>query len=278
MRRLIIRPGAIGDCIVSFPALQFLQADYTEIWISRPVVPLVRFADRVRPLADTGIDRPLTDLPRSLFAELRRFDSIVSWHGATLDEFRSTMENEGLPFVFHPALPLSSGLQHAVDFYLAQAGAEPGATPHIELPPRLPERAPFIAIHPFSGSRRKNWPLARFRELADGLGTEVRWLAGPEEELPGAERFDSLYDLAVWLQGASLYVGNDSGITHLAAAIGVPVVAIFQASDPAVWAPRGRSPVSVAGDGGGSSVVVDEVRRAARDLLAAGRGGQSRVR
>jgi ADP-heptose:LPS heptosyltransferase len=52
-------------------------------------------------------------------------------------------------------------------------------------------------------------------------------------------RFDDLYELACWLAGASLYVGNDSGITHLAAAAGAPVVALFGPTDPAVWAPRG---------------------------------------
>jgi ADP-heptose:LPS heptosyltransferase len=67
----------------------------------------------------------------------------------------------------------------------------------------------------------------------------VEWCAGPEEELPGARRFDGLDEVARWLSGASLYIGNDSGITHLAAACGALVVAIFQSSDAAVWSPRG---------------------------------------
>ena len=50
-------------------------------------------------------------------------------------------------------------------------------------------------------------------------------------------------ELAQWLATASLYVGNDSGITHLAAAVGVPVVAIFRASDARVWLPRSRARV-----------------------------------
>ena len=67
----------------------------------------------------------------------------------------------------------------------------------------------------------------------------VRWCAGPEEALEGAERFDDLYELACWLASARLYIGNDSGISHLAAAVGVPTIAIFVASDPQVWVPRG---------------------------------------
>ena len=67
-----------------------------------------------------------------------------------------------------------------------------------------------------------------------------RVVRGPrEDELPGARRFDDLHDLACWLAGARVYIGNDSGPTHLAAAVGTPVVALFGPSDPAVWAPRG---------------------------------------
>ncbi len=56
MRRLLIRPGAIGDCILSFPALESLCSGYTEIWLPGPVAPLVDFADRVCPISSTGLD------------------------------------------------------------------------------------------------------------------------------------------------------------------------------------------------------------------------------
>jgi heptosyltransferase III len=56
VRRLIIRPGAIGDLILSLPALEYLQTDYLEVWVSGPNMPLVRVADRVRSIASTGID------------------------------------------------------------------------------------------------------------------------------------------------------------------------------------------------------------------------------
>jgi len=67
----------------------------------------------------------------------------------------------------------------------------------------------------------------------------VRWCAGSEEALENAVRIDDLYELACWLAGASVYIGNDSGITHLAAAAGAPVAALFGPTDPAIWAPRG---------------------------------------
>src|SRR5580698_5218274 len=80
MRRLTIRPGAIGDFIVSLPALECLQADYYEVWVTSANAPLVRFADRVRAIASTGLDLlAISGPPAPLLEELRGFDSIVSW-------------------------------------------------------------------------------------------------------------------------------------------------------------------------------------------------------
>ena len=55
MLRLIIRPGGIGDCILSLPAIEYLRADYTEVWVPSGVVPVIRFA-KARAIASTGID------------------------------------------------------------------------------------------------------------------------------------------------------------------------------------------------------------------------------
>jgi ADP-heptose:LPS heptosyltransferase len=132
---------------------------------------------------------------------------------------------------------------HATDFYLDQV-RELSSVAGSDIP-RIPcqtARANFAVIHPFSGSARKNWPLEKFRQVARGLERRlpVRWCAGPEDPpLEGAVRIDDLYELACWLASARLYIGNDSGITHLAAAVGTPVLALFGPTDPGVWAPRG---------------------------------------
>ena len=68
----------------------------------------------------------------------------------------------------------------------------------------------------------------------------VQWCAGPEESLEHAVRIPNLLQLAQWIATARAYVGNDSGITHLAASVGTPVVALFGPVDPTVWAPRGE--------------------------------------
>jgi len=244
LRRLLIRPGAIGDCILSLPALECLKTDYTEVWVPSPVVPLIRFADCVRSIASTGLDLmglPETDPPPVLLDRLRSFDSIVSWYGSNREEFRLQVSELGLPFNFFPALPPAEGSMHAADFFLRQVGGEGPAIPRLDCP-RGAKRE-FIAIHPFSGSARKNWPLDRYQELATQLDYPVEWCIGPD----GAVRISDLYELACWLATAQCYIGNDSGITHLAAAAGVPVVAIFGPTNPAVWAPRGKSVQVVSG-------------------------------
>ena len=255
VRSLAIRPGAIGDFVVSLPALECLKGlaatDSLEIWTASAHAGLAGFADRVRAISSTGLDLlGVADPPARLLADLAGFDSIVSWYGSNRPEFRALVASLGLPFTFFPALPPEAAGMHAVDFYLDQV--RPLALSPAALLPRIPcrpedapldEPAAFAVIHPFSGSPAKNWPIERFRALARGLERRlrVRWCAGPQDPpLEGAVRIDDLYRLACWIRQARLYVGNDSGITHLAAATGVPVLALFGPTDPAVWAPRGE--------------------------------------
>ena len=240
MTRLLIRPGAIGDFIVSLPALESLRTDYTEVWCAGQNVPLARFADAAQSIVASGLDR-LGLLPAEEVVErLRGFDSIVSWYGAGNPDFRALVEDLRLPFRFLPALPGGSG--HAVDFYNSQA-RELGATPLSRFPliqcPAA-ERT-FAVIHPFASSAAKRAPMAVFEAAARILSRTmpVRWLCGPEETLDGAVRFDDLYALACWLAQARIFVGNDSGISHLAAAVGTPVRAFFRVTAPGTWAPRG---------------------------------------
>ncbi len=274
-RRLLIRPGAVGDCICSLPALESLRATYTEVWVASPNVPLIRFAERVRSIASTGLDWLEIDpgrAPHGLVDHLRSFDSIVSWYGAARSGFRAVIERLELPFELLQALP-AAGSVHTVDFYLNQARVLGGAA--VPAVPRLPYREPsrdYIAIQPFSGSPRKNWPLARFRSIARELAAEVpvRWTAGPTEELSEAERFSDLGELGAWLARARVYIGNDSGITHLAAAAGTPVVAIFGPTSTRVWEPRGDRVRVVQPPAGGMIEDIQEkaVLAATRDLLA----------
>lgn len=136
----------------------------------------------------------------------------------------------------------------------------------------------YAVVHPGSGSARKNWPGDRFAEVARRRargGSQVVQLMGPAEQgalatageivraagqsargassaMRGGERGEDdaeggvevvagleLREVSALLAGADLYVGNDSGISHLAAAVGAPTVAIFGPTRAARWAPRG---------------------------------------
>ncbi|HET6897513.1 MAG TPA: glycosyltransferase family 9 protein, partial [Vicinamibacteria bacterium] len=140
----------------------------------------------------------------------------------------------------------------------------------------------FVAIHPGSGAPRKNWPAQRFAALAERLAAGQRFLllegpadgdsAAPASGLPGAVRARDLPPrvLGAVLARAGLYVGNDSGVSHLAAAWGAPVLALFGPTDPAQWAPVGpRVTVLRARDEKMESLELADVERAAREVLDA---------
>lgn len=127
--------------------------------------------------------------------------------------------------------------------------------------PRMADEG-FLVLHPGSGGAAKRLPASIFLEIAararESLGLDPLFILGPvEAEHPGllagahAARIPVIESpplpaLAALLSLARAYVGNDSGPTHLAAAVGAPVLALFgNASDPRVFAPRGRGRVPV---------------------------------
>ena len=240
--------------------MESLQAGYTEVWAASQNLPLARFADRTRSIVSTGLDMLEFDGNLQLMQQLRGFDSIVSWYGANRAEFRACVKD--LPFEFFTAIPPGDCAMHAADFFAAQVGAPSEAIPRVDCSIGGYSRSDggFAVVHPFSGSSKKCWPLDHYRALARLLERHmpVSWCAGPEEPLPDAVRIADLYQLACWLATARVYIGNDSGITHLAAAVGTPVVALFGPTDPRIWAPRGPQ-VRVIAKPVLADIAVDEV-------------------
>ncbi|MGH7948376.1 MAG: glycosyltransferase family 9 protein, partial [Candidatus Binataceae bacterium] len=111
----------------------------------------------------------------------------------------------------------------------------------------------FVLIHPGSGSPAKNWPIDRFIALANQLAAtagKALIVVGPAEaplrdQLAGCGApvvtSPPLPTLAGLARLASAYVGNDSGVSHLAAATDAPSVVLFGPTDPARWRPLGRA-------------------------------------
>ena len=151
----------------------------------------------------------------------------------------------------------------------------------------LSDDQPVVALHPGSGSGRKNWPAERFASVAALLAArdvvtlliegpadatvaaEVAALAGASvRRVPPA----TLDRIAALLGRCGTYLGNDSGITHLAALTGTPTVAVFGPTDHTVWRPLGLHArvVRAAGQGNGAWPAVGEVAEAVLRALDCG--------
>jgi ADP-heptose:LPS heptosyltransferase len=144
--------------------------------------------------------------------------------------------------------------------------------------------AGFVAIHPGSGSPAKSWPAERFRDLqrllAPGQATLV--VLGPAEAHLAAMFADdsgagaasslvaqalSLRVLGAVLAQAGLFVGNDSGVSHLAAAWGAPTLALFGPTDPRTWSPEGRRVQTLRATGDRiDQLALEDVRRVAEEM------------
>jgi hypothetical protein len=136
----------------------------------------------------------------------------------------------------------------------------------------------FLAVHPGSGSATKNWPAECFAAAARRLSGGRPWLLvlGPAETdwaaWPGAvvAREWPLRPLGAALSRAGLFLGNDSGVAHLAAASGAPTLTLFGPTDPALWAPVGPSVSTLRTRGGGlPALAIDAVVAAALALRSA---------
>lgn len=115
---------------------------------------------------------------------------------------------------------------------------------------------PYIIIHPGAQLRSRRWPASRFAKVAESIPPEFAIvITGTADEQPIAETVQlaakrdvinlagktSLGALAVLLQNARLLISNDTGLSHIAAALRVPSVVICSASDPHRWSPLDRN-------------------------------------
>jgi ADP-heptose:LPS heptosyltransferase len=142
----------------------------------------------------------------------------------------------------------------------------------------------YAVIHPMASAPDKTWPAGRFREAAASikqrLGLELVFIAGPGENLAEFDGYEciagaSLEQIKSLLAGASLFLGNDSGPAHMAAAFGLPVIVLFGSSDPDNWRPwKTESAVFSGGDRGIGSIRVPDVVEAAGRLAPQAAGSR----
>jgi len=281
-RFLVLRGGAIGDFIATLPVLQALRTQWPaatiEIWGYPHIADLavaVGLAQAVVSLDRAEMARffvPEPSFTDAQVAAVRSFDLIFNYLHDPVGQVRSNLLLAGAKQVLSGSPIIKRG--PAVPFLLeplqALAIYETNGTPALDFPAALRARGrarlqalglrgrPMV-VHPGSGSPTKNWPAERFieilrrlraagRETVAVLGeadvAEAAVLARELPELPVLAGL-TLTELAATLAECGAFLGNDSGIAHLAAAVGLPTTAIFGPSDADVWAPRGRGGVTV---------------------------------
>lgn len=272
-RILVLRGGAIGDFVMTLPALGALRARWPGGYIELLGYPHIAalaaaggLVDRVISLDRASVARlfvPEEPLPAEVADHVRSFDVIVSYLYDPDEAVSRSLARAGAREVIVGSPRVTS--ENAALHLMRPLGSlaifpEGEPYPRLELPPeaaaagRARLGAPgerIVAVHPGSGSPRKNWPLERFVELAGRLaadGWSPRFIVGEADaeierglaSVPGVRLLprSDLVGLAAMLAACRGYAGNDSGVTHVAAAVGIPVVALFGPSDPNLWASR----------------------------------------
>ncbi|HPO17446.1 MAG TPA: glycosyltransferase family 9 protein [Candidatus Hydrogenedentes bacterium] len=255
MRTLIVHTGGIGDFLLTCPAIAWLAQEGPIELLGYPerlgLAVEGGLAERAHSLDQAGFSSVFSSPSERLRRFLTPFQRAIVWMRDT-GEINAALQACGLEDIrCFPGVPPEDWEQHASAYYLRCIGGPEVFDWKLEIRPIRPIRPILqstIVIHPGSGGKQKNWPLEHFKIVAESLLQRkhpVQWCVGPAEENwevpPGPERLhaSSLVELAHILQRTALYIGNDSGITHLAAAVGCRTVAIFGPTNPKVWGPRG---------------------------------------
>jgi heptosyltransferase-3 len=263
---LIIHQGAIGDFILTFPAVMRLQAYYPSIDVLcqsqlGKLAKSLGLAENWLPLEAACWASLFGDqIDPKIRTLLAAYDKIILFSFSAQLE-KSVHQIAEKPVCRIPSRPPVRERIHVAQFILdgvCRCGLikkTDTALDGVPLPARKrrPRNRQQILLHPGAGSIRKRWPLAGFLQAAaflekDGLTPE--FVLGPAEEMLADELQQqvrlvympgNLIELAALLESAGGYIGNDSGASHLAAYVGLPAVVIFGPADPARWAPIGRA-------------------------------------
>ncbi|MGD0539218.1 MAG: glycosyltransferase family 9 protein [Verrucomicrobiota bacterium] len=307
-RIVVLRGGAIGDFMLTLPVLTALRRRFVGTpltVIGQPAVtPLALaggLADEARSLEGrqlAGFFQPQGELDagvRAVFGEAQLVVSYLHDPARILEQNVRRCLPPNAQFLGGPHRPSEAAGVHATDALLAPlrdlgiTDADP--VPRLALPATTTSWKPrptlrWLAVHPGSGSQRKNWPEANWagllETLAEDAGTGLL-LVGGEAEAGTIERLcrhvpaarlrvalqRPLPELGAWLGQCAAFLGHDSGITHLAAAVGLPVVALWGNTAEAVWRPRCARLRIVRGQQGVTSISRQDVVAALADQVAA---------
>lgn len=267
-RILVIRGGAIGDFILTLPALaalrkQFRQSHlevlgYTHIASLAQLAGHASAVKSIEAAALAGFFARRGDLNDALSEYFATFNIIISYLYDPDGIFQENIARiSKAQFIAGPHRPDERETLHATEVFLKTL--ERLAIFDVDPVPRIPmhdiETSGTLAVHPGSGSEKKNWPEEHWAKFLTFVARETKWpvlLVGGEAEHARVQRLGRLLpverlriamnvplvELARSLAGCRAFVGHDSGITHLAAAVGTKGVALWGASNELVWRPR----------------------------------------
>jgi heptosyltransferase III len=273
-RLLILFPGSLGDFLCFLPTLQFLRAAYPgcEIAIAARGEGLAlahRLPEVARTLSlESGTFAKLFSPSPSFTTEEEQLflsaDEILSWFGHAQPEVHAAFRYLGARRV--RAFPFFSGQEHthAVAYYLRCVGGTELLCPSLVLGHEDKQwlkiywrqrgwnaRSRILVLHPGSGGKKKRWDAEGFAHIARWWAArnnaQVLILLGPAEEQEVAhwrlfghvESALSVWQAAALLSRADFYVGSDSGVSHLAGAVGARGVVVFGPTQPRQWRPLG---------------------------------------
>jgi len=267
---LVVRGGALGDFILTLPVLAALRWHFpnhvSEILGYERAASLavaVGLADRVSALESPALagffarDGAWPAREAEYFAG---FGLIVSYVYDPEKIFHSNVSRCGAArFLAGPHRPDESAGLHAAKALLRPLEilglSEADPCPRLVLPgPAGCSADPRLAVHPGSGSAQKNWPEPKWAEFLQRLAATTEWhflLIGGEAEGGRCERLAAtlppqrtllaqnlpLVELAQTMRSCAAYIGHDSGVTHLAAALDLPGLVLWGPSNAAVWRP-----------------------------------------
>jgi heptosyltransferase-2 len=266
---LVIRGGALGDFILTLPVLAALRHRFPEHSLEILGYPSVAslavpggLADDISPLESPGFTSFFVangSIPKEAADWFLGFDWIISYLYDPQDIFHSNVARcSAAQFIVGPHRPDEALAVHAAEQLLRPLQAlgicAPDSRPRLFLSAAPPAR-PRLAIHPGSGGERKNWPEAKWVELLKLLAAQTACdllLIGGEAEgdrcarlaaaLPSGRAHIAqnlpLIELARRMQGCSAFIGHDSGITHLAAALDLPGLVLWGETAMATWRPQ----------------------------------------
>jgi len=298
-RILVIRGGAIGDFVLTLPAIAALRRQFPEAHLEVLGYPHITqlakatgCVDAVRAIEARGLAGFFArhgQLDPAIAAYLADFDLIVSYLFDPDEIFRNNVSIcTRAQIIQGPHRPDEADLLHATKVYLkpleqlAIFDADP--VPRLELPGGKMPRA-CVALHPGSGSDRKNWPEARWADLVSRLIAETDhalMMVGGEAEGDRLDRLTAglpagrvslarslpLVELAGRMRECAVFVGHDSGITHIAAALDLPCVVLWPDTNASVWGPQGGRVSLLKEPRGLRALDVDWVFREVLRLLA----------